>query len=239
MKKYLIYLLMLVISAPAAMADTWTTVTERFVKEKKQYVMPKLSWYGKVGVGIGLGKYEKTNPFEWPGTPTVNGFANFDLAFGFQSHFRPSNPSKFYWGAELGLLISSAYVESAYFYSTSNYKLSDEWYGGSVSSFGGFVDLTIGYKSPISSSVILDIHAAPEFKIGTEPKTERCYESYSYTTWHSESVWKEYDCGFKIGAGVWIKRVNIDMSVVKYFREDTCFPGSLPPYLTFSFGYKF
>lgn len=174
----------------------------------------KFEFYGKVGLNImssswsGLGLYD---PDDFNSKSTVG----FDLSVGFQSHFRPSDPSNFYWGAEISLTqVGGAY--DAFSYHNSFYPAEN------LHNLGVDFGPVVGWKKPIFKGLVLDLHFSPGFLLFfKERNVEYDYDnSGGNTEWVDDGIANVY---FKGGLGVWIKRFNIDLSyryVTNIYFED-------------------
>ncbi len=180
---------------------------------KKERVPLKFEWYGKVGLNMMSTRW---NGQFWGDSESIDDNetkigANLD--FGFLSHFRPSHPSNFYWGAELSLTQVGGGFKSA----ERGYSNPDIFDSYSYTGLGICVGPSLGWKKYLGSFIQLDLHFSPELLLVlTQPK-ELNYKWYSssleewryYTDSFDRSV---FNFALKGGVGVWVNRFNIDLS---------------------------
>lgn len=182
---------------------------EKVTKVKKERVPLKFEFYGKVGLNIMTSDWNglEYNPDGLNSKPTVG----FDLSFGFLSHFHPSRPSNFYWGAEISLTqVGGAFEGFSYIHFYWSHGKEFIFPSTKFSNFGFSITPTIGWKKALSKGVSLDLHLNPGclflFKEG-EVEYTISSGGTDYCT-----VDEIPNFNLKAGVGVWIKRFNIDFS---------------------------
>ncbi|MDE7350387.1 MAG: hypothetical protein K2N25_04920 [Muribaculaceae bacterium] len=111
MKKYIILLLLSVIVAVTANTDIYTSISKKIEikKEKKERDPIKLHWYGKAGINVGVTDGDIHNY----SIPLSSNTMGLDINGDFYSYFRPSNPSDFYWGANISIGLNLFHLRQA------------------------------------------------------------------------------------------------------------------------------
>lgn len=197
--------LMAIGSAPAQIVTTTSSQTITIHEQKPPRIKPKFEWYVKAGLNLMNTHFR----FDY-NDPSVEGsktLAGFNAGFGTISHFRPSNPSDFYWGFELGISQVGGGFEQVSVVSHS-YSTSD--YSKSMLSF--YVGPTLGWKKALTNSVKLDLHFNPEFVAipsAGEDEIEFFTDNSSFQQYIDASV---INMGFRGGVGVWFNKFNVDLS---------------------------
>lgn len=215
-------------------------------KEKKPRVPIKMEFYAKAGVSL-----MSTN---WKPVKDVCSYnldidskskVGYDLSFGFMSHFRPSKPSNFYWGAELSIFQVGGELNET---TGSTGSPTDYYYAKCIfpsykySEVGASLTPSIGWEKAIAKEISLDLHFNPGIFINfKEHYVDYIWEEYIDGEFDYQQDYdvlvgaREYGL-FKVGAGVWIKRVNIDLSYKKLIPLGG---GNEYDYIVISLGYKF
>lgn len=218
-------ILMCCFAVICANADTYVTISSRKTIDNQQKVrIPlKFEFYGKVGLNIMSADWNSFN-FYYYDNENVSGKSKLglDLTFGFMSHFRPSNPSNFYWGAELSLTqVGGGFDEYSY---TANGDGHYTYPSCSFADWGVSIAPSIGWKKEIADDICLDLHFNPGiFCKFNKKRIEYTSEYYYNDTPHIYDNQHNIDgsyfrASFKGGIGVWYKRMNIDLSY-KYLTD--------------------
>lgn len=231
MKKILTALLAIVLAVGAnAQIVSTTSSFETIIKEKKVRVKPKLEWYAKVGLNLmstnwGIDALDVDDTYYWEQNVVGGGKmkAGFNIGGGFISQFRPSNPSEFYWGAEIGLSQVGGGFDSVLAIRGGGNAL---FQSGSARLFSVYCGPSLGWMRPLSGNMKLDVHFNPElmFIFGSGSNIygveDGKYDRLGQIA-HS-------GVGFALrgGIGVWYKKFNIDLSyrgVVKFSEDENGF----------------
>lgn len=244
MKKILTALLAIVLAVGAnAQIVSTTSSFETIIKEKKVRIKPKLEWYAKVGLNLMSTNWGDCPFIDLYNSASITGGnkvkAGFNVGGGFISHFRPANPSDFYWGAEVGVsqvgggydsLVSSGYLSN---YSSQN---------GSMTRMSLYIGPGVGWMRSLTDKVKLDVHFNPELFLilGDNSTVHGVQEFYSwsykdssyYLAQQYNNYTREIDhneiahFALRGGIGVWYKKFNIDLSyrgVVKFSEDENGF----------------
>lgn len=195
-------------------------------KEKKPRTPIKLEWHAKLGLNL-----MSTQWNEFKGWSTSGGYGNpvtgsktkagVSLEVGFTSHFRPKNPSNFYWGANVGVTqVGGGFDEFSYTHDGYYYVNEYNYQSFTYANWGAFIGPSIGWEKPVAKNVKLDVHLNPEmlFLFGSGK-----YYDYHVANIADDGDTDEYDgthsvsseaINFSIrgGVGVWFNRINIDFS---------------------------
>lgn len=206
---------------------------EVVTKEKKQRTPIKLDFYAKAGINIMSTDWEglpewRTDLSQLEKKSTVG----FNLAFGLMSHFRPTRPSDFYWGAEIGLSqVGGGYNELR---SNTEYYPAEKY-----SDLGAYITPVIGWMKPLSKTVSLDLHFNPGVFFKFKEKEISYFHNIDYNNGHEdwEYVDRYFNLMFKVGAGLWINKFNVDFSYMPVVSIDTYYNSFTN--LILSVGYKF
>lgn len=234
--------IILSLSAQAQLFTTtssYQTIEVEPEKPKVPRIPLKFEFYAKVGANIMSADW---NALYWDPEPNerISGKSKFgvDFTFGFLSHFRPSNPSNFYWGAEVSLsqvgggfnefTCTNSYYKDTYIYPSTSFA---DW--------GAAISPTIGWKKEVAKNISLDLHFNPGFFFKFKDKfIDYYYSDGSYQ--YGGNDWIDYrECvSFKGGVGVWFNNFIVDVS----YRHITLFDGySCINYsnVIISLGYRF
>ena len=226
MKKYIILLMVGILEFANSSADIYTSVSKKIEikKEKKENAPIKLHWYGKAGINVGVTDW---NLWNYHDIPLSSNTIGLDINAGFYSYFRPSNPSKFYWGADINIGLNHFHLNEA---EASN----GLYYCDSQNFFVPYINIApqLGWTNVLSNTTRLDIHLEPAgMYINTKV--------WDYTYYYRDDneyygcLHDEYLDGFsKIGIGIWHKNMIFDIS---YRQPWLYFPGTI----TFGVGVQF
>lgn len=158
-------------------------------------------WYVRTGMALwtpnGMDQYDKEQGW------SASGKVGFDLDFGFN---KPIGRKGVYWGMDLGLMTRG--TNASY---TFKYVDSKEIYKGSVS--GWAVKLTpfsMGYKYALAEDVKIDLHAGLFAMVQVSQKKEPDSSYFDDLEFQDDNA--GLDGGLQIGAGVWYKKFNVDLS---------------------------
>lgn len=233
MKKIITSLLAIVLSTGVyAQIVSTTSSFEVVVKEKKVRIKPKLEWYAKVGLNLmsaNWGKYAFETYGKELGSDVIGGGkvkAGFNVGGGFISHFRPSNPSDFYWGAEVGVSQVGGGFDSV---NTFRPGIIGVFQSGSSSYVSIYCGPGIGWMKPLTGNIKLDVHFNPEalFIVGSGSDVDGVerpsYNDDQYDTVVHISNVNVAHFALRGGIGVWYKKFNIDLSyrgVVKFSENE-------------------
>jgi len=235
--KRIVIILICGLMAVCTQAQIVSTVSsfQKIEKPKKERVPLEFEFYGKVGANIMSADW---NSFEFHGDPeNIAGKSKlgFDLTFGFMSHFRPSRPSNFYWGAELSL----TQVGGGFDEFTAQYNSSYTYPSCSFANWGATLSPTIGWKKEIADDICLDLHFNPGIFSKFSCKNIDYIKEYNNTLHHDYCIDSSYfRASLKGGIGVWYKQMNIDLSYryLTWFESERCIDYSN---IIISLGYKF
>ena len=159
-------------------------------------------WYARTGMALwtpyGMDEYDKEQGW------SASGKVGFDLDFGFN---KPIGRKGVYWGMDLGFMTRG--TNASY---TEEFTESKEIYKGSVS--GWAVKLTpfsMGYKYALSEDIKVDLHAGLFAMIQISQKTkEPGLSRFDNLEFPDDSA--GLDGGLQVGAGVWYRKFNVDLS---------------------------
>lgn len=158
-------------------------------------------WYARTGMALwtpyGMDEYDKERGW------SASGKVGFDLDFGFN---KPMGRKGVYWGMDLGFMTRGA--NASY---TEEFTESKEIYKGSVS--GWAVKLTpfsMGYKYALSEDIKVDLHGGLFVLAQITQKTKSSSSYFEYLEFEEDSA--GLDGGLQVGAGVWYKKFNVDLS---------------------------
>ncbi len=247
--KKLVAALLLALMCVGAQAQIVTSRSSYQTIEREQKVRTplKLEWYAKLG--LNLMQANPNNPYYISG-PHDNVSGNkmrvgFNLGFGMLSHFRPSNPSDFYWGAELGVTQEGGGWDA--------YQATDEgsiWTSiydypeVSFTKFAAYLGPIIGWKKPIFGDIQLDIHISPQIAVPFGEDIEvPCTRTEIWGTGDIDT-YNEYEyvylglpqMAIQGGVGVWINKFIVDFS----YRHCVITSDQLKPSnIMLSVGYNF
>lgn len=233
MKKIVTSLLAIVlcIGAHAQIVST-TSSFETVIKEKKVRIKPKLEWYAKVGLNlmsVNWG-YQPLEDYLYYQNVVGGGKikAGFNIGGGFISHFRPLNPSDFYWGAEIGLSQVGGGLDSVS--AINGYGGYVMFQSGSARFFSMYCGPGFGWMRSLSGNMKLDVHFNPELMLifGSGPTINGVVDYGVNGSYDISSHISHPDAGFALrgGIGVWYKKINVDLSyrgVGKPNGDDNCF----------------
>ncbi len=241
MKRITLYLIFGLL-ATYAHADLVSTVVNSIIVEeqRKESVPLKFEFYGKVGANIMSADWNKYN-FRGKPQSDLTGKSKFgvDFTLGFMSRFRPSNPSNFYWGAELSLTqVGGGYDE----FTLERWRL-ETYPACSFADWGVVLSPAIGWKKGVTDKISIDMHFNPgifykfnlrEVDFTWSSTSNNVTESYQLTNNIDDS---RIRVSLKGGVGVWFNKVNIDFS----YRYLTLFEDYYVNYSNFiiSLGYSF
>lgn len=214
--KKIIAVLLLAVMAAGVQAQIVTSRSSLQTKEKKQRIPIKVEWYAKAGLNL-----MQANPGEMYAygynKPSGNQMkAGFNLGVGMLSHFRPSRPSNFYWGFELGLTqIGGGWDGGTFKDNWLNYTYY--FTGISFSKLGGYLAPTIGWKKSVLGDLKVNVHLAPQVSLHVEPYHPIIYyrevsaNGSSYDG--SRHLYNENpSLSVEGGVGIWYKHLIIDLS---------------------------
>lgn len=247
--KKIVAILLLALMVVGVQAQIVTSRSSFQTVERVEKVPLKLEWYAKLGLNL-----MQANPHCPYGYSHLENNATgnktrvgFNLGIGMLSHFRPSKPSNFYWGAELGITQigggwdANKLTDEEYFFTrTSEYPEVD------FTKFAGYFGPVIGWKKPLFGDIQLDIHISPQILMSFESDIEK---DYSTTNIYSNGDVNTYEQFWYIdlpfpgmaiqgGIGVWFNKFIIDLSYRRLIPicggESVC-----PSNIMLSVGYNF
>jgi hypothetical protein len=235
MKKIIVTALIAVmgIGAQAQLVST-TSAFEEVFKEKKVRVKPRMEWYVKAGINLMSINWDEDPLGSFYRNVTISGggkmLAGFNVGGGLISYFRPSRPSDFYWGFEVGVSQVGGGFDSMtgldYGYNSRYEKYAN---GSSARFFSVYVGPSIGWKKALTSNISLDLHFNPEFLIALGDGPDILYNThyeYSYYDYYDDKtisysdtynsttyVYKDLcHLAMRGGIGVWFNKFNVDLS---------------------------
>lgn len=192
------------------------------------------------------------NGYDWYYEPdeSISGKSKFgvDFTFGFLSHFRPSRPSNFYWGAEVSLSqVGGGFDKFTYtMFNNSYHKHTYIYPSASFADWGAAISPTIGWNKEVDKNITLDFHFNPGVFLKFNHRSISCdeelifYEDDHYCYYeNSRGEWIDIFArvSFKGGVGVWFNNFIVDVS----YRHLTRFKKEYINYSNFiiSLGYRF
>lgn len=217
MKRIALLVLGVIISI-AAHAQLYHTTSSFQTIETAPKIPLKFEFYAKVGANIMSADW---NAFSFANKldDNISGKSKFgvDFTFGFLSHFRPSNPSNFYWGAELSFTqVGGGYDE----FMTSGNSTTQTFPSYTFSDWGTILSPSIGWKKEVVNNISLDLHFNPGIFYKFQHKMIECdvvhYNSYNdpYND-HKDCIdidGNHIKASLKGGIGLWYNRFNFDFS---------------------------
>lgn len=248
MKKFILPLLMLFVSAPAFSQIVRSTTFSKAETPKRStewFVRVGLSENNYTGPGMreakkGLKDYKKQDYVDDAG---YKARSNFDLMFGFNKYFGQTD---LYWGMEFGIG-----TRGGAYYTETHRKVHD--YSGRVELEGNvdtksdsyvntygikYVPFTLGYKFPVANDFKIDAHLGLflEFDFAGSSVSKRkengpgWYEGDLADDDDSESMWDledadgnklimPFDAGLQLGVGFWYKRLNLNFTWQRGFAN--------------------
>lgn len=252
--KKIVAILLLALMVVGVQAQIVTSRSSFQTVERVEKVPLKLEWYAKLG--LNLMQANPHCPYGHFYGEIINGENNatgnktrvgFNLGIGMLSHFRPSKPSNFYWGAELGITqIGGEWDANKLTVETYSFTETMEYPEVGFTKFAGYFGPVIGWKKPLFGDIQLDIHISPQILMSFESDIEK---DYSPTYIFSDGVVKNYEEVWYIdlpfpgmaiqgGIGVWFNKFIIDLSYRRLIPicggEAAC-----PSNIMLSVGYNF
>lgn len=210
MKRIALILLGAIISV-SAYAQIFTTTSSFQTIETTPKIHPKFEFYGKIGANIMSADFNALDSWGWGNKPdgTISCKTKFgvDVAFGLISHFRPSNPSNFYWGAEIGI----SQVGGGYDEFTSSGSGVRYYPSTSFADLCAGVSPTIGWEKEVADNISIDLHLNPGVLFKFKTRTVDNYINNVYYDYEIDPV-PPIKAFIKGGIGVWINRINVDLS---------------------------
>ncbi len=181
---------------------------ETIERIEKEHFPIKTKWYVRLGLNMMKTNWRHTQFYcDYNGVEGNKTKPGFNLGFGFNAHFCPSQPSDFYWGAELGLTQVGGGYDRVQTYNNS--------YGFNYPSFSynllsAYIGPTIGWEKNLSSNIQLDLHFSPEalFCFGNKSVPHTTSTGSGRDNLRKETA----NLALRGGVGVWINRFNIDLS---------------------------
>lgn len=234
---YFLFACMLAAIASHAQIVTTTSSFQKIEKAHKTHYPCKFEFYGKVGLNLMTASVEHSyfDDELLSAQPKVG----FDLNLGFICHFRPSHPSNFYWGMELGLTqVGSSYKSHTADSYTPGHRRTERI--KSHQNIGVILSPSFGWKKGISNDISIDVHINPGVLFNP-----RYVEMESHVVYYKDGtlngsndnfdeVKKKWFLSIKSGIGVWYNRWNIDFS----YRRSTSDHIDFSNYII-SLGYRF
>ena len=218
MKNYILLLLLSIFTISTVEADIYTSVSKKIEmhQEKKESAPIKLHWYGKAGINVGVTN-GMTNNYHDLDIPSNS--IGLDINAGFYSFFRPSNPSKFYWGADMSVglnLVRLKYNES----------YNNLYYVTSQNIIMPYLNIApqLGWTTDLSRATKLDIHIEPAGMFVSSSPTYNYY-SHNGSKYKDVILFDSYLDGYsKIGVGIWHKNMIYEIS---YRQPWMYYPGTI------------
>lgn len=217
MKKFLVFASL---AALAVSANAQVMTSRTRVKEKKPTM-----WYARIGVSLdnlaGGNDYKKEYTFDYSGKHskvTIAPQAGMDIDFGFQ---RGIGKAGLYWGMELGFGTRGGAMRSEY-----SYHYEDRWDSYTVEGKSKgrlltwnikYSPFTFGYKYSITDDIKIDAHLGLFLSYDFAGNAKFKYdddddEKLSLGDLRDEYDFQAFDAGLQLGAGVWWKRFNFDIT---------------------------
>lgn len=218
MKKYIILLMVGIFAFANSNADIYTSVSKKIEikKEKKESTPIKLNWYGKVGINVGVTDGVTDNYHD---IDISSNSIGLDINAGFYSFFKPSNPSKFYWGADMSIGLNLVRLKE-------NESYNGLYYVTSQNIIMPYLNIApqLGWTTDLSKTTKLDIHIVPAGMFVSSSPTYNYYyhDGFEY---NDQILFDSCLDGYsKIGVGIWHMNMIYDIS---YRQPWVSYPGTI------------
>jgi len=217
--KKLLLVAMASVMALGASAQIMTSRT--MVKSKKPTI-----WYARVGLSLNnaAGGNEVFEDDDDNFSASIKPKAGMSIDFGFQ---RPISKGGLYWGMELGIGTRGGAYSTEYTSKDYNDEEVRETENSSLLTWNiKYSPFTFGYKYSLTDDIKIDAHIGifASYDFAGSAKTKFEYnsgsedsESLSISELEDEFDFQSLDAGLQLGAGIWYKKFNVDLTWQKGF----------------------